>query len=357
MRFTISPQSGLIQVGNLIVPAAITTLPPNVLNVTWDGDKGEIWYNDRASLTTEFTDPTPYQPYIDTWMATAAAGVSEQSVEGGSSIALSLAQAQQVKSSLIESVFKAQRQLPIAYPVAAGPYSWDCSDEGVTQMHLALGAAIASGPTSLLSSISSGTGGLVGGINTAFATLVAQIDTLIGAGEVNPSINFNINQAATAGTFADLLPIPGGISVSGAGVNTGPSSAPIVQRKNVFIPPAATLFLTASSGAITLPTIQWTPIGLTAPVILEGAEFSGLVSAVVARRAKLQANRLALQAAIAAATTAAAVAAIDITTGWNVALTIPVAKLIIQVGDVDLVVPLRSLVLTAISPVVKATTF
>jgi hypothetical protein len=257
MRFFISRADDLMAIDNVAVTMDCSSLPESVIYVIWNeaGD-GFVESNTGVALRTSFSDPSPYQPLIDDWMTAMAAATP----------ALTVAQAQVVKVELVEALFEAYRIAPIAYSVAAAPgASWDASDEGVAALTLALFSALLA----------------------AFATLVGQTNTVIAA------INAQLLNVAFVFNAASITVLWNGSSPSGG------SQA-----------------MQSIAGFTNSVSISWTPIGATAPVALSATECIGLLAAIVARRASLQAARLTNEAAIDALNTVAAVIAFDVTAGW-----------------------------------------
>ena len=308
MKFTIANAQGAMSIDNLRLLISTSALASNIEFVTWGGNSGFIWFNDRAGVNAELTDPSPYQPFVNLWLTAAETATP----------ALTLAQAQQIKSDFVDAIFTTKRQSPIAFTVSAGAFSWDCSDESVTQMSLALGSATTSQTGSLVSSTNTAFSGLSGSvdssslvsaINTALGTVVSQANTALGnlvleivaaIGPTDGSVAGTINYAIINGTPSIPVADPVGEFLTGGITVSGGSS----------------LSLGSESVSAPLGTFSWTPIGRTSPVTLSATEFPALISAISSRRATLQANRLTLKASVAAAASIPAVIAIDVTSGW-----------------------------------------
>jgi hypothetical protein len=184
----------------------------------------------------------------------------------------SLALAQQSKSAFIDGIFNALRQAPIAYTVSAGAYSWDATDESVAALTLAVLSALVTGCTSAFAA-------LIADVNATFAALVSDIENW-GAGGIGPGLLL----AAQGDTGASAGSITGGEHLTG--------------------------------GETPLGTIQWTPVGASSPVTLTAADATGLLAAIAARRAGLQAVRLSKQNALAALTSTPSVIAFSASSSW-----------------------------------------
>jgi len=97
-----------------------SSLPTDLWMVQWNEDKGEIEYQTASGenlngLRETIIDIIPYAPFFDQFL-TLLPG-------------LTLPQAKKVKNDLIRQIFETKRQAPYHYPVAAGDYWWDASDE------------------------------------------------------------------------------------------------------------------------------------------------------------------------------------------------------------------------------------
>ena len=312
--------------------------------VRWDDTIGVSYPSSGSTVGAFFTDPSPYQALIDTWMTTEAA--------------LSLAQAQAIKSDLVAAIFNYKRTEPIAYNIAAGNFSWDCSDESLNAMTMAMVSAQNSGMVSATNSALSTIAGqinsafstgftsvnnaivaLVNEINAAFSSVASATTTVINSvigninsalstltGDVNSEqsgfvseINAMVgpNTGATIGTINYAIANPSAVnqisapsSYSSPTVPTTTEGAAGISDESATAP---AITGTSINGADALGNMQWTPIGRTNPVTLTGTEFAGLVASIVIRRASLITSKATMLASIAAASSVTNVAAFDAT--------------------------------------------
>jgi hypothetical protein len=181
-----------------VVGMDYTDLPDNIAMVEWKQGVGEIEYNDRPRLRENFIDVTPYCPFFQQFMERLPR--------------LTLAQAKKIQCDLIDVLFDSKRQMPYAYAIASGNYTWDATDGSVAHM-------AATTIPSITGSVAGGTGSLVDQINNQNAALVAQLNSqkssfvtqingaissfnnnIEGAGDALVSgINANIVNAVNAG--------------------------------------------------------------------------------------------------------------------------------------------------------------
>jgi hypothetical protein len=339
-----------------------TTFPAHVSLVEWREGKGEVEYDDRPPLRESVYDVLPYCPFFDQFL-TKLKGVT-------------LPQAKKVKIDLVASVYDTKRQAPFHYPVAAGDYYWDATDEA---MGSSTSAALQN-TTAKLNEVVSRLNALVNSLLNA--QLVAQINTNVAAGvnaaitaynngvvaaanvlvsHINSQIVTPTNAAITdANTYtvgilnANLIPfinntmigsIGSGNTINGklqgftfealgilvAAPGLAGSMAPIG-----FGFPATGNFCSALgdgfSGAAgingvdglpwtnvtnaTTSNQQWIPVGGTTPVTVTPAEQAAIMSGIGVRSNDLAVKRNTKIGQINALTTVAAVIAYDVTTGW-----------------------------------------
>lgn len=251
------------------VPISMScTMPSGIQWAAWNETQGVSIPSSGIQIQTTFTDPSPYQALVNAWITAQAAATP----------ALSLAQAQAIKSAMAADIFKVQRQAQISYAIGSTDYNWDCSDESVGAMGLAL-AEVVSGISENF--------GLQNnlGIDDTLAfspdNLTIQT-TSCGCGEQTTLVTPSTDGGKTLG-------LTGSVSLTGS---------------------------MSLTGGLSLPNVSWIPIGATAPITLTGAQFAGLAAAVSSRRLTLLQNKLSLQANISAASSVSAVIAIDVTQGW-----------------------------------------
>jgi hypothetical protein len=188
-------------------------------------------------------------------LTSGALAVDETSIDTLLGIAgVTLAQAQTAKSSFVDAIFHAKRQVPIAVTVTAGAFTWDARDEAVAALAIAVANVNAAAP-----------GAVVTAVNSNFASLVSQLNTI-------------------AGDLYNQFPAPPTASLT-------PIAAPSLS-------------------------LAWIPNGQTAAVTLTGGDVTTLLAAIAARRAALQGIRLTAQATVVACANVAAVIAASVSTGW-----------------------------------------
>jgi hypothetical protein len=100
-----------------------TDLPANVSVVEWKSGVGEIEYDDRPRLRENFIDVTPYCPFFQQFMTLLPR--------------ITVAQAKKIQCDLIDVLFDSKRQMPYAYNIAAGNFTWDATDGTVAGMSIA----------------------------------------------------------------------------------------------------------------------------------------------------------------------------------------------------------------------------
>jgi len=428
MRFYINPGDSVVSVdGYQIQPLTVSGLATNVKYVQWEeAALGLIVYNGEAPTFQPFSDPSPYQPSINAWMSSAAGLALTPALQATASIPLlTLAQAQQIKAELIEAIYDSKRQSAIQFAVSSGDagydagvvaaspggvYNWDCSDESLNAMSMALASAILSGTNSTvtglnsslvdaingalstlkgqintaLSSLATGINNALGSllnnaanalqefdnelnsgmqstigslaeafpnlanaINDAFSSLVSEINSALSSGfsqsfsQINSAIgspnggalqgtiNYNVEQISsgnpqfvvTIPNITDEVSVPvAGVTLNGS-ANTGNSGweigSPGISSSGVGVsaPSIEGVSLDNESSSV-LGSVQWIPIGQSAPVTMTGEEYSALVAAIVSRRASLNQSRQTLLASLAAKTTVSQVVSFDATAGW-----------------------------------------
>lgn len=292
MRFTIIRSESLVVVDNAVSNISVASLPANVEVVVYQETDGKIEYNDRPSVRTVFTDPSPYQALINAFITDQAALVP----------ALQLAQAKQIKKDLVEGIFHHKRRLPYIY----NTWQYEATDEAVANM-------------SMLLQGSSGVAGLVASINNALTYLKDQINTYVvtqnnsSAGSVNQwssfhNTNWSLMYRGPGGAAYTLGDPIGGASPGGAGA--GPGSGGFLTMSTVAVP-------TVSGSSGPSGNITYQPLNATTPQTIPAADvFSGLLG-IANRRNSLNSNRLTKQVAVNNLTTIAAVTAYDATAGWS----------------------------------------
>ena len=166
MRWWLQTDTKLFSVDNAVAKGLdYSALPPDVWMVHWTDGRGEIEHqaadgSNLNGLRETFIDVIPYCSYFQQFM---------RMLPG-----LTLPQAQKVQKELVVEVFDSKRQAPFHYPVAAGDYWWDATDETLTSSTAA-------------------------GLQTATATLNALIDKV---NELVSAINANVVAGVNARVVA-----------------------------------------------------------------------------------------------------------------------------------------------------------
>jgi hypothetical protein len=275
MKFVLDAVQAYVSVDGASVFVPATTFPGSYALVMWDGTRGTVQVASRQDCSSYFTDPSPYQYGINAWLTAA----------GGLAGTLSLLQAQSVKQSFLDTLYAAKRA---ALTVAFGPYLYDGSDLGLTNVSAIAAQTLLSAPpppppsvTRAAATYSSGT------------LYVVQL----AVGLYNP-----------IGTT--MLDISNGTGGTMIGSSPGVASFNYADYHSVGIsdmviffppPPPVTALVTPSNG----PQQN-----------LTGSQLSSLLGSILSSRATLLNDYQTLTANLAATTTISGVAAFDVTTGW-----------------------------------------
>lgn len=313
LQFVIIQSDGLIAVDNCAIsPLSLTGLAANIGQVSYQKTDGKLQYNDRPPTPVEFTDPAPYQPYLNTWITAAAALVP----------ALQLAQAKQVKIDLIDGIFNHKRRVPFTQ----GAWQYDASDESVSNLDLLVQATAV---------VSSDASGLVLSINTAFSSLVNGINGTIVPG-VNAMVNANNYSAGQVNSWSAAH------DANFARVQLYSASPPANPGQYVMMSPTADPWVSGGLGSggfqsmagvggvsgvsvsgSAVPgfnhvgNITHQPLNATTPQSIPAGDISLALQGIANRRNTLNSNRMAKKIAVNALTTIPAVVAYDATTGWS----------------------------------------
>jgi hypothetical protein len=109
-------------------PFDLSALPSYVRLVVWDNGKGFIERNDTPGVRSNFSDPTPYVPFVNSFITVLSLATPP----------IILDQAKSIKSDLVDDLFSVKSQAPITVVVSAGSYTWDASAEGANAMQTAM---------------------------------------------------------------------------------------------------------------------------------------------------------------------------------------------------------------------------
>lgn len=270
-------------------------LATNIDFVLWNGTTGlgKIFYNDRQPVPETFTDPSPYQTYINQWMTGVAAAQT---------FPLTLAQAIAVKSSLLDSVWAGKRQAPVSVVTSLGTFSFDANDVVSNAMNLANVTAMAETVYNL--SITS-----IGALVTSTNSAIAQINSdLNNTGGISAALNSIANELVQnddyLGAVTSNLPVPFG--PPGSGTTPLALSPSFANVPNV----------SASTSAAAATPIKILAIGDTSYKAFTIGDCITILNAIAVQRAAEALVRATKQAALAALTTVPLVIAYDTTTGW-----------------------------------------
>jgi hypothetical protein len=283
LQFQIDNNRSTVRLWGMTQPITANTLALNINFVQWNGVTGigQIIYNDRMPLPEQFTDPSPYQAYINQWITTSALAATNP---------LSLVQAQAIKNSLIGTIYGVKRQQPVNATVTAGNYNWDASDSAVARMNTLASFAYIDNVNSIISTFDSEISTFIGdynGLRSGYTSFVSNLQT-------------NLNTWVTALNTAEGA-VGGWVAVGNMSV---PSSGSTSAMSFVSIP------------SITVPTMKLLPYGGTSLVTVSPTDIGTIMSAVAAQNANESLVNATKQAAVNALTTIAAVTTYDATTGW-----------------------------------------
>jgi hypothetical protein len=285
--------------------------------VQWTDGKGEIERqvdadtNDNG-LREQFIDVIPYAPFFQQFLALVPR--------------LTLTQAKKIDVDLIRQIYESKRQAPFHYPIAAGDYWWDATDESLLSSVVpSLQNAIAK-INEIVAQLNSFVPQLTAkdqAISDAGNALIAQLDGYVinplkafilhyddtvlgiwdGVNTAPNTINARLQSiAVTGGT--DIVGLAGQIAHYG-GTLTNPWS--VFPASGMTWPPVAN---------VAVPAVQWIPIGATAPVSVTPAEQAAILSGIAARSNALNVKKNTKIGQVNALTTIEAVIAYDVTTGW-----------------------------------------
>jgi hypothetical protein len=340
MRWWLNTDHKRFCVDNAVVSGLdFSGLPTDVWMVQWVDGKGEIERqfdkdtNDNG-LRERFVDIIPYCGYFQDFLSLVKF--------------LTLPQAKKVQIDLINEVYNSKRQAPFYYPIAAGNYWWDATDDtlfsstipAIQNATASLNAAMAA-LNPVVAQINSNTVAIINQNAGIGNTLVAQINSNI--------VNYNNAMIPTFDAMGNALiayvndtvlgtQAAGVINTVNYGLFLPGGSAPEAHPPGIpyDIPHYAVTwgnpYYSAAVGPGTfnnataisytpLPPVSvsnasWIPIGATAPVTVTPAEQAGIMNGIAARTNALNVKRNTKIGQVNALTTIAAVIAYDVTTGW-----------------------------------------
>jgi hypothetical protein len=269
-----------------------TGFDPTVFMAEWREGRGEIETRGQPGLRTIFYDPTPYAAMFQRGLTILAAETPP----------LTLAQAQKVQTDLVQMIYDAKRQAPIAYTFSGTSYEWSAFDEDI--------AAMAIETIPFISGAIQTTGG-------GTTTIVGQINAMID--QINSSI-VSVNNA-NAAQFNVLNPVVNYAIplLKGAFISTTTYASPGTDGRGVgsgnFGNNSAIAHISGPGGGAPI-IVAWSPIGANAPLNTTMTDITNIMNAIATRRQGLLNTRNTKANAIAALATIAAVIAYDVTAGW-----------------------------------------
>jgi hypothetical protein len=292
LQFQFDNVKGLMFVLGEPQPITAAALASNINFVQWDAVTaiGKIIYNDRLPLPEQFTDPSPYQTQVNQWMTSAAALATNP---------LSLAQAQAVKSSLIDSIWLGKRTANVTVSTSLGSYTFNPTDlfsSDVMNWLPALAAIVAQ-----VNATNSDIATMVGTINTAISTVCGEANT--AANTVTSELNSNF---AAYYAFYSTHVFPYG---------EGNGSSPNLPNWGISNTSPASYSGPSVLASLTAP-IKMLPVGSTSYPAFTLADLFAVLAAVQTQRANEAVVRASKQAAVAALSTVASCISYDATTGW-----------------------------------------
>lgn len=337
MRWWLNTDHGRFSVDNAVVNGIdCSSLDPTIWMVQWTDGKGEIEHqvdadtNDNG-LRETFVDVIPYAPFFQQFLSLCPR--------------LTLTQAKKVDIDLIRQIFEGKRQAPFHYPIAAGDYWWDATDETLMSSTVAaiqnatatLNQVVAA-LNSVVAQINSNTVAIINQNAGIGNTLVAQINsylvdphnnTLNTFQQIGDALVTYINNTMLGSYTAVGTTINWGLYRVGADpFAQGFGSQDVPHTSISWANPYYATYVAPgtfnNASAISYSTIppvsvanaQWIPIGATAPVTVTPAEQAGILNGITARTNDLNAKKNIKIGQVNALTTVAAVIAYDVTTGW-----------------------------------------
>ena len=310
MQFLILRAENLVVIDNAAIEINCSALPANVAMIVWHDDIGKIEYNDRPAMRTDFTDPSPYIPFLNAWMTAFSTQVPP----------LQLPQAKKVKTDLVEALYDYKRREPYTYG-----WVYDANDEAVMFMN------------STLANILSDTGGpgsLVPSINNTFHSLTLQLNPIFTTINTNAN-NFNTSMAVIDTWSGYMAQNWGGLSLnpelhdSGGASNNVTAHSHQYYNVSIIVPIRGTgsagTYRMSQSSYVTDVTVgftpatamvAWQPLNSASIVAISVDDFNDALTGIVARNNTLNGSRVSKKSAINALASIPAVVAYDVTAGW-----------------------------------------
>lgn len=313
MRFFVSRPENLMCIDNVAVNMDCSSLDPGINYVVWnENGSGFLEPSSGIALRTPFSDPSPYQALINLWMATQAAATP----------ALTLAQAQAVKSELVDAIWLVKAKANVTVSTSQGSFTFDAGNDMQAALNMAAWMPAVAQLIAQTVALNAATGNMMTSVNTTFSNLVAEINAMITAG--GSGIDAALaNLAAQVDTYtagiASQLNINWDFLNNSAGI---PVPDQIQNGSSLTTPTVSTISGVSGSytGPTALPTltapVKMLPVGATVYPSFTLADLFAVVTAIQNQRANETLTRSTKQVAIAALATVANVITFDATSGW-----------------------------------------
>jgi len=339
---------------------------PDLYHINWQEGRGEIERqivdaNDGQGanlngLREQFVDVTPYVPIFQQFLTR----LKDKD--------LLLDQAKKVQVDLIKVIFEVQRQAPYHYPVAAGDYWWDASDDAMFAGSLPTIQNTITKINEIIARLNSA----IPGLNSIDSSIVSQINSNVVAigDQLVASINWRIVNQWDPNSISLRDEINNGITTNGnlarnhindtilgdagSGTNTinvklqgttrdlgdgsyqyyaspglsasiGKNTWPFANVSNYTVSQLTDDFLTISYGGgvswtpitdVAATNVQWIPIGHTSAVPVTPPEASAIMQGIANRTNQLVLIRNQKIAEVNALTTVDDVIAYDVLADW-----------------------------------------
>jgi len=282
LTFSITVHVGAMAVDNMnIAGLNLSALSP-IECVEWKSDIGTV-EQIGSRLRTNFTDITPYCPYLQMFMANCPG--------------ITLAQAQKIQCDATDALFVNKHQQPLYYSVAAGAYWWDASDSSVAHFNAAMQIAIADLVTQINGYIVDEANPALDTIDNSGATIANHLSSTVLGSYINGQL-----PPAGPNTLNNLLQSASNVATPGLGGNIpGIAWSGSSSYRLSHVSPS---------------TLNVVPMGATGTVTVNVQEMGQILDAIHQRRNSLLITGQSKKNAINALTTISAVIAYDVTAGW-----------------------------------------
>lgn len=387
MNFAIFGDLGLMAINGVVLAINTSSLPAGQSRVMFNDDDGQYQTSGLLPINIPISDPSPYQTCVNNWLTAAESitftattttssntltfvssqvnlvvgmaisgtgipnGTTITALNGGSitmsanatangtitvtGTGISLAQAKQIKSNLVNTIYDYKRQEPFTFTLSAS-FTANMSRSSVNLTKVSSTAGVNVGMTLTGTNIPAGTtvtaisgstitmsAGPTATANNVSVTATAPSNTTVDAtdesvaamnqafcGQVssleNNLVEVNAFTNAVAPNWNDLSHTSISYATTGGSVLTA----------TLISPGSSAPTFNASATSFTSPTISWLPSGQTAPITMSFEQFYTLLQGLAARHLTLAVAKQTALNAIAACGTIAAVISFDVTAGW-----------------------------------------